>query len=418
MLRKFILIFIATFGFSQNEVSVFDMTGESQKSEEISTKPQTQHSKPKAVKEQVLTRHAPRPMLENIAPTNEPDTNLKDTQYQQVAPTELKLSITNMPKQAYVGEIFKFILTADMGEDLSVDIQTQISNDEGVKWLNPNLQWENIKSGIYRAEIYLEANSANIEKPKITLNLRRNGEFFQSQSTVINLPKFVNLKPDKKYNHIVADLLDVKKYKTSKFDDKNLIMVVEIVATNTNISDFYIDDSLIIKQGVDSINGRFNSQSAYYFAIFEPTKERLEFNYFNLKSKKFVSFSLPVIVEDDEISTQIGLNPKQSKFEIYKDIVVYVLLGLFFVLFLFKRSFMYLLLVVLLGGYGIYNYNPFGSATIKQNVNVKILPTTNSSIFYTTSQKQKVEILGQRDDFKKILFDDGKIGWVKKDDLF
>ena len=79
---------------------------------------------------------------------------------------------------------------------------------------------------------------------------------------------------------------------------------------------------------------------------------------------------------------------------------------------------MYLLLVVLLGGYGIYNYNPFGSATIKQNVNVKILPTTNSSIFYTTSQKQKVEILGQRDDFKKILFDDGKIGWVKKDDLF
>ena len=75
-------------------------------------------------------------------------------------------------------------------------------------------------------------------------------------------------------------------------------------------------------------------------------------------------------------------------------------------------------MVIVLSGYGIYNYNPFGNATVKENVKVTILPTTNSTIFYSTKDKQKVEILGQREDFKKVLFSDGKIGWVRKDDLF
>ncbi|WP_454991229.1 SH3 domain-containing protein, partial [Campylobacter rectus] len=55
---------------------------------------------------------------------------------------------------------------------------------------------------------------------------------------------------------------------------------------------------------------------------------------------------------------------------------------------------------------------------LKQNINVKILPTQNSSVFYTSKAQQKVEILGEREDYVKILLDDGKIGWVKKDDIF
>ena len=421
MLKHIFLILVAIFSFAQNEVSVFDMVEETKSNiqkpiKSIQPKQQTA-TKPKAMTEQEILGNF-RQIPQNIAPTDEPDTNLKDTQYEQVIPTELKLSISNMPRQVYVGEIFKFTLTADVGENITVDIQTNFSENENVKWLNPNLQWENTKNGIYKADFYVEISQNIAVLPKITLNLRRNGEFFQTQSITLNPPKLIGLKTDKKFNNVVADSLDIKKYKTSKFDDKNLIMVVEIIATNANISDFYIDDNTILKQGVDSINGRFNSQNGYYFAIFEPTKEKLEFNYFNLKSKKFVSFSRPIIVEDDEISTQIGLNPKQSKFEAYKDIVIYILLGIFFVLFLFRRSFFYLVLVVFLGGYSIYNYNPFGNATIKQNINVRILPTINSTVFYTTKEKQNIEILGQRDEFRKILFDDGKIGWVQKDDLF
>ena len=422
MLKLIALLLTVAFGFARDEVSVFDMTGEakSDTKTQISVPQPLSRSQtstgPRALSEQSKPKTS---IPQNIAPTDEPYINLKDSQvYDKVIPNELKLSISNIPKQVYVGEIFKFTLTVNAGENIAVDIHAKFGDGENVKWLNPNLQWNNVSNGIYKAEFYAELGYSDIENPNISLNLRRNGEFFQSSSITLNLPKIINLKSDKKFNRIAADSLDVKKYKTSKFDDKNLIMVVEVIAANANLSDFFIDDKTILKQGVDSVNGGFASQSGYYFAIFEPSKESVDFNYFNLKSKKFVSFSLPVIVEDDEISTQIGLNPKQSSFEIYKDVAVYVSLGLFFVLFVFRRSFIYLFLVIVLSGYGIYNYNPFGNATVKENVKVTILPTTNSTVFYSTKDKQKVEILGQREDFKKVLFSDGKIGWVQKDDLF
>lgn len=396
MLRLSALFFTALLALAQ-EPSVFDMMKE-ERSDKVIKRPK---------------------IPDNIAPTNEPEFNLKDTQiYQHIEPSKLILKPSGMPKQAYEGEIFKFTLTADIQDNITVDIQTIISESENIKWLNPNLQWENSGTGVYKSEIYLEANSSKPKNPKLTLNLKRNGEFFQTASIVLDLPKFKEVKGNEKFNHVVADLLEIKKHKTSKFDDKNLIMVAEVTAKNGNVADFYIDDKSIIKQGVDSISGNLTSQSGYYFAVFEPTRENFEFNYFSLKEKKFIDFSLPIVVEDDEISTQIGLNPKQSKFETYKNIAGYTLLGLSFVMFLIKRSYIYLVATLIFGAYGLYTYNPFGSATLKENINVKILPTQNSTVFHTTKEQQKVEILGERDEYKKVLMQDGKIGWVLKDDLF
>ena len=394
MLKKLALLLTAILVLA-NEPSVFDMMG-SERSEKVIKKPP----------------------IQSVAPTNEPEINISDAQiYQTIEPSQLIIKTSDMPKQVYAGEIFKFNITANIQENIVVDIQTAIEENENLKWLNQNLQWENIGNGIYKSQIFLEANSVKPKNVKITLNLKRNGEFFQTANTTANLPKFNEIKSDKNYSHVVANSLEVKKYKTNKFDDKNLIMVVEISGKNTNISDFFLNDSNISKQGVDSVSGDFDSQSGYYFAIFSSEKTSLDFNYFNLKSKKFESFSLPVIVEDDEISTQIGLNPKQSKFEVYKDIIGYALLGVSLVLFLIKRNTVFLVLTLIFGAYGLYNYNPLGNATIKKNTHVKILPTQNSSVFFTTQTEQKVEILGERKEFKKVLLDDGKIGWALKDDI-
>ncbi|EAH6252520.1 SH3 domain-containing protein, partial [Campylobacter jejuni] len=46
-----------------------------------------------------------------------------------------------------------------------------------------------------------------------------------------------------------------------------------------------------------------------------------------------------------------------------------------------------------------------------------ILPTEPSTYFYTANADEKVEVLGKRQNYIKVLFSDGKIGWVNKDDL-
>ena len=437
MLKPFLALFtIFVLACTATEPSVFDMMGDEQSQKVIKPAPQTPAQKPnlqnRAPSAQNKTpsqtqstatqnrtpvaqsqtpsnqggTHLRQPIPQNIAPTNEPELNLKDSQlYERVQPNDIIIKALNVPNQVYVGQIFSFTLSVDIQDNIAVDLQTILPETENLKWLSSNLRWDNDGKGVYKAQIYAEASTQAVKSPKITINLKRNGEFFQAANLTLSLPKIVALKSS-------------KKYKTSKFDDKNLIMIVEVNAQKGNIADFFIEDKDIIKQGVDSTSGEFDAQSGYYFAIFSPEKTSIDFNYFSLTKKDFVSFSLPVVVEDDEISTQIGLNPKQSKFEIYKNIGVYALFGIFLITFLFKRDAIFLVVVVGLGAYILYSYNPFGGATLRQNINVKILPTQNSSVFYTSKAQQKVEILGEREDYVKILLDDDKIGWVKKDDIF
>ena len=43
----------------------------------------------------------------------------------------------------------------------------------------------------------------------------------------------------------------------------------------------------------------------------------------------------------------------------------------------------------------------------------KILPTESSTYFYTANSNEKVEVLGKRLHYVKVLFRDDKIGWVE-----
>ena len=356
--------------------------------------------------------------MRNIVPTNEPDINVPDNQiYDKIKVKELLLKATNVPKNVVIGEIFNVEIVADTQNDLEFEFETQL-DETNIKWLNKkNFQWVKSEDNKYVGTFYLEATSIDAKTLKVSLDLKRNGENYQNSSINIFLPKLKELRSDENYNHIVADNLEVRKFKTTKFDDINNIMVVEIYGNNVDLSAFNIENKTILKQGVDTINGDFNSQSAYYFAVFKPNKKSLDFNYYNLKKAKFESFSLPVSVEDDDVSTQIGLNPKQSEFSTYKDVTIYSCAVIFILLAIWRRRLSYFFVATIFIALGIYTYNPFGKAVLKPDISVSILPTKNSTIFYTSRKNENVEILDTKGDYSKILFADGKIGWVKKDNL-
>ena len=356
--------------------------------------------------------------MRNIVPTNEPDISVPDNQvYDKIKVKELLLKATNVPKNVVIGEIFSIEIVADTQNDFEFEFETQL-DETNIKWLNKkNFQWVKSEDNKYVGTFYLEATSIDAKTLKVSLTLKRNGENYQSSSINIFLPKLKELRSDENYNHIVADNLEVKKFKTTKFDDINNIMVVEIYGNNVDLSAFNIENKTILKQGVDTINGDFNSQSAYYFAVFKPNKKSLDFNYYNLKKAKFESFSLPVSVEDDDVSTQIGLNPKQSEFSTYKDVTIYSCAVIFILLAIWRRRLSYFFVATIFIALGIYTYNPFGKAVLKPDISVSILPTKNSTIFYTSRKNENVEILDTKGDYSKILFADGKIGWVKKDNL-
>ena len=427
MVRNFLLtalLALNLFAVNTDEVSVFDMMDEARQDKFVNSPNAKPKQKP--LDQQDISRKLVSPQSEritpeqmrNIVPTNEPDISVPDSQvYDKIKIKELLLKATNVPKSVVIGEIFSIEVTADTQNDLEFSFETQL-DETNIKWLNKkNFQWVKDDENKYVGTFYLEATSIDAKTLRVSLNLKRNGENYQNSNINIFLPKLKELRSDENYNHIVADNLEVKKFKTTKFDDINNIMVVEIYGNNVDLSAFNIENKTILKQGVDTINGDFNSQSAYYFAVFKPNKKTLDFNYYNLKKAKFESFSLPVSVEEDEVSTQIGLNPKQSEFSTYKDITIYSCVVIFILLAIWRRKFSYFFVAAVFVALGIYTYNPFGKAVLKPDVSVTILPTKNSTIFYTSRKNENVEILDKKGDYSKILFQDGKIGWVKKDDL-
>ena len=419
------LLVLNLFAVNTDEVSVFDMMDEAREDKFVNS-PTSNPKTQKPPKEQDFSRKfvSPQPeritpeQMRNIVPTNEPDISVPDNQvYDKIKVKELLLKATNVPKNVVIGEIFSIEIVADTQNDFEFEFETQL-DETNIKWLNKkNFQWVKSEDNKYVGTFYLEATSIDAKTLKVSLTLKRNGENYQSSSINIFLPKLKELRSDENYNHIVADNLEVKKFKTTKFDDINNIMVVEIYGNNVDLSAFNIENKTILKQGVDTINGDFNSQSAYYFAVFKPNKKSLDFNYYNLKKAKFESFSLPVSVEDDDVSTQIGLNPKQSEFSTYKDVTIYSCAVIFLLLAIWRRRLSYFFVAAIFIALGIYTYNPFGKAVLKPDISVSILPTKNSTIFYTSRKNENVEILDTKGDYSKILFADGKIGWVKKDNL-
>jgi len=443
LLRFLALLFLAVslFGVSYDEPSVFDMMNGAREDKTTSAplKPQTHPSSAdrnlqnqkgganpqREINPDISSKLAsPQPeritpeQMQNIVPTDEPDITTPDFQiYDRVKPKELILKATNIPKNAIVGEIFSLEVTANTQNELDFEFITDV-DETNVKWLNKKtLEWVKSDVGAYSATFYFMAKSIDAKSARVSLSLKRNGEDYQSANLNLFLPKFKELRTDENFNGIVADSLEVKKFKTTKFDDTNNIMVVELRGKNIDLGSFNIQNTTILKQGVDTINGDFSSQSAYYFAVFKPNKKSLDFNYYNLKKAKFESFSLPVSVEDDDVSTQIGLNPKQSEFSTYKDVMIYSCAVIFILLAIWRRRLSYFFVAAIFIALGIYTYNPFGKAILKPNISVSILPTKNSTIFYTSRKNENVEILDTKGDYSKILFADGKIGWVKKDNL-
>lgn len=409
-MRKFLLLAVF-FTHLFCEPSIFDMMDDKN----------TQKSNNLATKDENLSQNSPNRIslddIKNIAPSDEMNLNVSDDEINKdKVALNFELQSLKMPKFVLQDQIFSFILQVKLENQSDMNIKGDIFSSQNVKILN-DLKFSSSDGKIYTAILWAIIKDNKPNGLEIHLNLLKNAQLIKTATISPDLPVVRMLNSNANFNSIVADEFKVVQFKTSFFDDKNLIMLIEANVKNGDLSQFYIDSPKIIKQGTESIKGDFSNQFAFYFAIFEPNLKSLDFNYYNLKSAQFESFSLPVEIQNDDISTQIGLNPQESEFEFYKNALVYTFAIFFAILFIWRRKWLYIALCAVFVIYAFYSYKPFSNAVLKANSNVQILPTKNSSVFYIPAKNEVVRVLSQRDEFKKIMTNDGKIGWVRNENL-
>ncbi len=389
------LIFSFTMLCARSEISVFDGQDEN-----------IQKELQKLPKEE-------QQIYQNIAPSDESSDFENDADDPFVAQSSLVLANDEYADRVYVGEVFPIAIYARTTENTKFDFSVNVEKDDLV-FLNPDAKWE-YGNNEYKTTLWFEAKSSNAILDKISVRLLRNYKTFQEASINIHPIKFENTPSNKNFAHLVASSLEVKKVKTSYFDDANIITMIELNATNTNLKSFFIDG--IKRQGVENFKGDFNASSAFYYAILPLSKTDFEFSYFNKENKKLENVKLKLKISDDEISTQGDLNPVNKDFDIYKQYFFWILAFIFAVLFVWRKNYIVLAVALICFTFSFLVDTSTQSAIIKAGARAKILPTESSTYFYTTNSNEQVEILDKRQNYIKVLFSNGKIGWVNKDDL-
>lgn len=327
----------------------------------------------------------------------------------------LFLSVEETPSKVYVGQIFSIKLKAIVANDKIDGLGNTFSSATGVEVLNPQNPWEHSRDNTYYNTFYFKINSKTALMPRLSVSLVERQEALESEIITLNTPQLIQLKADPSFSNVIAQSLNINKYKTTTFDAKNVIIVLEIEATAANLKDFKL--SGIAKSGIDSFSDNGTSQKIYYYAILPNYQKSFDFTYFDLGSNKFNKITLPMSIESDEVSTQLGLNPKESIFEFYKTVGYGVLSFIFFIIFLKRRKWYYFVLSLIFLALFFLDQNPLNNAKLKSNSTIMILPMERSTVFFTSDKILDIEKLGERDNYIKILLPDGKIGWTDRENI-
>lgn len=349
-----------------------------------------------------------------ISPSDENEYDVK-IEEEDLPKTSLVLNAKEYTQKIYVDEIFSIDLEVITTTNTNFDLNISFEKNDDMVWINQNPTWQQ-RANSYHTTLWFQAKSLNANLDKIIVFLSRNDQIIQSSSLIIKPIVLEKIDASSnKYSHIVASNLEVKQVKANHFDNENMILFIELIGEDTNLGGFYLKN--IEKQGVEAIKGDFKKQSAFYYAIIDKSKTKFDFSYFNTIKKELKDFSLKIELKEDSISTQSNLNPKTNDFNFYKQIAFWILCGIFALWYLVKRSYIALGLAILTLIASFLSQNNIYKASLKAHSQIQILPTKNSTYFYSEEYEQEVEVLGTRENYKKILLNNGKIGWVKDEDL-
>lgn len=283
----------------------------------------------------------------------------------------------------------------------------------------------------------------------VAANLEEKDEFSTPKIPL----RALNLHTNTRFCGVVGNFAVIQSV-TKTYDDEHNIMIMELSAQNANLEDFRVPIDAP-HQGFQSLydvapvlpeynapvseNALQNDenpeiltldpktppqiivsqqkipgeQRGTYYVIFKKNKNELNFDYFAQNSYKNVK--IPVILRADTVGTQDDLRPK-NVFLLYSSIILIVAMIIFSALFLFTQKKIFAIFAGILLLFLLYRafYRP--EISLPRQTIVRILPTENSTILTTTSDPERVEIIGTHEKYYKIQLKTGQIGWVKKGD--
>ena len=225
----------------------------------------------------------------------------------------------------------------------------------------------------------------------------------------------VTLNPKKNFSNIIANTFELVEYKTTNYDNKHNIIVLVATAQNCNIEQMSFQG--VYKQGIESVTSSYFDSRITYYVVINEEIENFTFSYFDLTKNRFIRINIPIVVDDDSVTTQSDIKPKDQSRELLKMKIAAAVALVGFIFILWRRKYIYLVLILIPLIYIIYLSIPEKEICIKQGSQIHLLPVDNGTIFDTTNTKLHLQKEGSAKNFTKVKLKNEKIGWVKNEDI-
>ena len=346
---------------------------------------------------------------------------------QQIYPKskELYIKYTKYPlvvyeKQRFAVELEARILTDHNNFDF---LSTSYKNSKNVDIITDKIMWKDMGNNRYTTKIIYKIKDKDFKLPTIRLSLEANSQGVDFENKEI---KFIEIEPPKiKYmkiainqrgfSNIIATNLRIKEIQTKQYNNKMLMVVCNIEATNGNLEEFNLLE--FKNQGIKDFEENYPIQSMYYYAIIPSYINNIKFNYYNPITLKFVDVELPIMLEDNLVSTQTNLNPNDGNLIYYKKIGASVLLSIFILMYIKTKNKFFILIILIFTFIFIKLFLPNKKVYIQKDTKVYILPTKLSTIYKIVQKRSEVEVLMKKEEFIKIMFKNKNIGWIRQKDV-
>ena len=331
------------------------------------------------------------------------------------AAKNLYLNILKEPKSVYKNQKFEIKVKALVTTNDFTSLTTNFSNQSNITVLNPSSPWKKTSNDTYENSFYFKVKSQNFKLPTIEVKLWNSNSLIDVTTIETGSINFSNIgKSDDRFSKVIADNIILKAYKTKQYNNQEALTIIDIDAINSNLEDFNLDN--VVEQGVSNIKEWENIQNLVYYFVTPIYDKNITFTYFNSTTNSFKEVKVPLILQNELVSTQTDLNPNDSTFEKYKKVASAIVFILLFLLFIWKRKKILIPFVLVTFIFALIYNLPNDKGKIKTESFVYILPTKNSTVFFKSDKELEVEVLEKKGQFVKVLgIEDGFIGWIKED---
>ncbi len=312
-----------------------------------------------------------------------------------------------MPKKVYENQLFPVTVLDTTQRKDHPQFQFDISSNVQPLFTKP-LVVRNGNDRFYT--FYFKASKFDVRIPTL---------FIISDSLDISLEKHTiplsQLKIREDFCGVIAADMQIKNHQVSNYDESHHLVTLSLEAFEANLEDIKLNKAE--EFGIEHLARENAKVAAEFYVVLPIAQKNLKFTYFNTIKKQYVFLEIPVDLADASVTTQSDLNPKEDSFEKLKKYTFITLVLFFFLMFLFKRDFFYLVLGVVSLITLLTFYIPHKQICVKQGAPLYILPTETSTMSTKVDEKFEAMLLGERGEFKKIEYKKGIIGWIKNEDL-